>query len=175
MASMNDTERHLAVVKDYADLHAALRARAAELGVSREVISDVAGFQNGYAGKILAPLSIKILNGDTAAKLPRNIRRIGMVILGPLLRVLAVKLHMVEDVEALAALSGRRPQRRAECVRGSPVLSPDQTAMLRLIMSELGRRGARARNEALTPDKRQRAARRAARARWRRKAPVRCQ
>jgi hypothetical protein len=48
--------RRLATVHNYHELHAALRARAAELRITREAIDAVAGLQGGYPAKALAPI-----------------------------------------------------------------------------------------------------------------------
>jgi len=36
-----------------------MRARADELGVSRELISELAGLPSGYAGKVIGPGQVK--------------------------------------------------------------------------------------------------------------------
>jgi hypothetical protein len=57
--------RQLATVRDYAQLHTALRLRADELKTTREAIDDLAGLQNGYAAKLLAPVPIKSLGRES--------------------------------------------------------------------------------------------------------------
>lgn len=49
------------VIADHAGLLAAVRARVAELGLTHEVLDYVAGWQSGYAGKLLANPPIKRL------------------------------------------------------------------------------------------------------------------
>lgn len=89
--------RQIAVVHDYDGLHAALRARADELRISRESIDANAGFQDGYTGKLLAPVPIK---------------GIGQVTLGPLLTVLGLKIVLIEDADALTRYAKRAKKRR---------------------------------------------------------------
>ena len=137
--------RQLADIQDYGTLHTALRARADELDISRLTVDEVAGLPVGYTGKLLGPKMVK---------------KFGPISLGPVLRVLGVKLVMVEDAEAITALSGRLPkkERRARRSRIS--------AEFCLLMGKFGQRGARALNDSLSPEARRRSAQRAARARW---------
>jgi hypothetical protein len=72
----------LAIIEDYADLVIALRARQNELGISHEVLSEMAGVAERYSSKLL---SLK------------GCRRFGMASLGPLLGGPAVKLVVVVD------------------------------------------------------------------------------
>lgn len=138
-------QRSLAEIHDYDALHGALRARADELQVSRLTIDNVAGLASGYCGKLLGAAMVK---------------KIGPVSLGPILRVLGVKLVMVEDQEAIAALS-RRLVRKQRIAR-----RPRIPVEMARIMAENGRRGALALNRSLTPEARRQSAARAARARW---------
>lgn len=88
--------RHLAEIRSYGELLAALRARADELGVTRMGLDDVTGLQNGYAAKLLAPVPIKSL---------------GKFSMGPMLSAMGVMLIMVEDVDTLARITKRVPKR----------------------------------------------------------------
>lgn len=88
----SSTARELAIVRDYDDLHAVLRARADELNVSRLTIDHVAGLQDGYTAKLLAPVPLK---------------RVGAISMGPLLAALGLALVVVEDPEALERVSSR--------------------------------------------------------------------
>lgn len=89
--------RQIAVVTSYSDLHAALRARADELDRPRAVIDACAGFEDGYASKLLAPVPIKGIGPQT---------------LGPLLTVLGLKMILVEDDEALERFKKRARSRK---------------------------------------------------------------
>jgi hypothetical protein len=90
---MSDT---IAEVRSWNDLHAALRARAESLNVSRLVLDELSGLQSGYASKLLAPVPI---------------RHFGRVSLGAMLGALGPKLVVQEDKEALARVAGRLVRR----------------------------------------------------------------
>ena len=82
----------LATVRSYDELHAALRARADELRVTRLGMDEVGGMPPGYFGKVLAPEQIKL---------------VGKHSLGALLGVLGCMLIMIEDPEARARFTAR--------------------------------------------------------------------
>lgn len=90
--------RPLAVVRSYDDLHAALRARADALNVSRQTLDHISGLQSGYCSKLLAPVPIKA---------------IGRASLAPLLGALGLKILIVVDDEMMAQISARLVERRA--------------------------------------------------------------
>jgi hypothetical protein len=140
-------------VRDYIDLQLALRDRAAELNISRLCIDEVSGLQHGYSAKLLSVPPIKCL---------------GRTSLGPLLQALGLKLIVAEDPEALAKVSRRLvPKGRGDTRSAS--INKIADARLRKTMAENARRGALARNQALTPDQRKAAARHAINARWAKK------
>lgn len=99
----------LAIVRDYSELHAALRARAEQLNVSRETIDNVAGFQQGYASKLLAGKPITI---------------IGKWSFGTILAALGVKLILVEDPDAMARIKDRLVPRANSFVRKGVTYTP---------------------------------------------------
>lgn len=155
--------RQIAVVTSYADLHAALRARADELDRPRSVIDACAGFEDGYASKLLAPVPIKGIGPQT---------------LGPLLTVLGLKIVLVEDAEALGRFAKRARSRKRHDA-GSPMLAGKKRK----------RRGHRFGSEfakvqrakqllTQSAQQRSRTARKASRARWKRakqkRAATRC-
>jgi hypothetical protein len=84
------------LISDYGGLLEAFRERAKELEISREGIDQVAGWADGYAGKLL---------GGAAAK-RRKI--IGPLSLELLLAALGLKLILVEDPVATARTLARR-------------------------------------------------------------------
>jgi hypothetical protein len=91
------------LISDYRGLLEAFRERAKELEISREGIDEIAGWADGYAGKLL---------GGAAAK-RRKI--IGPLSLELLLAALGLKLILVEDPEATARTLARRdPVDRAQ-------------------------------------------------------------
>jgi hypothetical protein len=96
--------RPLAVVCDYAQLHAALRRPAEEIGISRVEIDRLAGLADGHASKLLSPVPIK---------------KLGHISLGPILSVLGLKIALIEDPEAVARTI-RMAEPRQECHVGDP-------------------------------------------------------
>jgi hypothetical protein len=82
----------LVEVREYSDIHRAMRARAEELNLSRLTIDDIAGTPEGYASKVLAPQPMKCAGHKS---------------LLPLLGALALKLVIVEDPDALAQITQR--------------------------------------------------------------------
>jgi hypothetical protein len=86
----------IAEVRSWNDLHAAFRARAESLNVSRLVLDELSGLQSGYASKLLAPVPI---------------RHFGRVSLGAMSGALGLKLVVQEDKEALARVAGRLVRR----------------------------------------------------------------
>lgn len=96
--------RPLAVVRDYDGLHAALRARADELSVSRGTIDGISSLADGYAAKLLGPSQVKCL---------------GPISTGPILEALGVLLIVAENPEALAKFENLRVRRRENCVRAA--------------------------------------------------------
>jgi len=89
----------LASIETYDDLHRALRLRAEEMGFARRTIDELAGLTGGLTEKILGP---------------RQRRKLGMKSLGGLLKVLRVKLLMVEDPETFGDTEQEVPAKRCE-------------------------------------------------------------
>jgi hypothetical protein len=151
---MTDQPRQLATVRDYAQLHQVLRARADELGITRTAIDDT-GFTAGHASKLLAP---------------RPIKRLGATTLGLMLRGLGVMLVVAEDPIAMARITADIPKRN----RPAPVLAVTRVRhkdgkhvlISKRFLRKIARAGGRARAQNLTPVQRSRIAREAARVRW---------
>jgi hypothetical protein len=99
--------RQLAVIHDYDELLAAIRARRDELQITHETIDDVSGLQPGYTSKLFAP---------------RPIRHLHSVSLGLVLGALGLAIVLVEDQIALARVSGRlvKRERPARKPRAAP-------------------------------------------------------
>lgn len=87
----------LAAVSDYDGLLSALRARVVELNITHANLDDVSGIQSGYASKLLANPPIKTL---------------GLMSLGSVLGALGLKLLVVEDAEALKRVANMQIERR---------------------------------------------------------------
>jgi hypothetical protein len=92
----------LAAIDDYDALHAALRARAVALRLSRATIDDLSGVPDRYCAKLFGP---------------GQVRRLGQISLGPVLSALGVKLILVDDPEARRAIERRAPKRDETQVR----------------------------------------------------------
>lgn len=142
----------LAVIRSYPDLHAALRARAEQLGFSRETIDGVAGLPAGYASKVLGP---------------RPPKKLGAMSTFAILGALGVELVIVENPELLDRARLRMSQkgfgkRQERNVR----IGGTHIVVTRRYMRNLSRLAAVARVAKIKPAKRRALARNAARARW---------
>lgn len=148
------TDAPLGIVRDYAGLMTVLRARSDRLGVTRETLDAVTGLQSGYCSKLLAPVPIRNL-GETS--------------LGPILSALGLMIVVVEDPAMMAKYSSKLAKRRAK--------KPDaHAAMLTLKRRKprgvwkgdklWGRVMTSRRLLTMSPMRRKRIARQAARARW---------
>lgn len=147
--------RQLAIVRDYAELQTALRARVTELKTTHEAIGDLAGFQDGYVGTLLAPCPIKALGAQS---------------LGPMLSVLGIALVVVEDLEAVRRITSRLKKREHAGLR---VLAKGKRKARRYSAFRLAPEFAKLvrANQLLNQSgsERKRIAKTAARARWRTK------
>lgn len=153
--------RQIATIRDYAELIAALRARAKELELSRQAIDAISGLADGYAGKLFAPVPIKGL---------------GPISLGPILGALGLFIVLFEDAELLARYAARRSQKT-----GGPGGRPAGQAMLAnrrrkgwallpLVTDPKFQKTMRCRQLATQGyEERKRIAKKAAKARWRKK------
>src|SRR5690606_32151335 len=92
----------IAEVRDYDGLVSALCLRVDQLGISYKTLEAVSGLADGHAGKLLGDGQVKIL-GPTS---------MGLVLQG-----LAVKLLVVEDVEAARKMESRWEKCRPELRR----------------------------------------------------------
>jgi hypothetical protein len=136
----------LAEIRNYDDLHKALRQRAQSLNITCETIDLVSGLCGGYAAKILAP---------------KPIRNIGPTSMGLLLPALGIKLLVVEDAQAMLQYARHHVARKPGPTRASSAV---QYTMTRRFLREIGRKGGIASGAARR--RRKAAAQRAARARW---------
>jgi DNA-binding Xre family transcriptional regulator len=94
--------REIAIVDDYDGLHKVLRARAAQLRVSRLSLDFLGGLADGASSKILNP-------GKT--------RRMRLSNLGELCRALAVRLVVIDDPIQRERNDERVERRRESAVR----------------------------------------------------------
>lgn len=150
----------LAEVRDYDQLHAALRARVDALGVTFETVDEVAGLPVRYSTKLLSPVQMKA---------------IGKVSLGPLLGALGLKLIVAVDDEALARIAKRLVPRARSVGDAGETMPATKRKRKRSIWkgsSDWGRI-MKARQLLVIPEsKRKRIARTAARARWSKPRPI---
>jgi hypothetical protein len=142
----------------YAGMIEAFRARANErrIAITSQAVAQISGLPSYYVPKLLTP-----------SKNP--VRRIGMISLGPLLGVLGAKLVLLPDPEAEKLYGDRIPTRNESCAH--PMLTVKAgRGKQQLVSVKLLRRiaplGAAARNAKLSPARRKKIARIAARARW---------
>jgi len=159
-------------IRSMDELIAALRARLIELQLTHSTVDGIAGLQDGYTSKLLAPKPIKNL---------------GPVSFEALLGALGVAVVVVEDPEQIKRVEGRwtkreRPLRQPKLLTASisasieaevPLQLPVTPAIKRLIcnpefMKQIAVSGGKSRAIKLSPFKRARIAKRAARIRWQR-------
>jgi hypothetical protein len=114
--------RELANVTSYNDLHVAMRARAAELKISRAEIDRLAGLASGHAGKLLAP---------------RPLKRLGDDLVGFVIPALAMKLVLIEDLQSLAQIRARSRIRDERAVRSAAV----EFTISRRFLRRIGKKG----------------------------------
>lgn len=92
----------LGIIRNYDDLHAALRARVEHLNISRTTLDELAGLTPYYSAKLLSP---------------KQLKRIGAISLGPLLGALGLALVVVEDDEQMKRMRARYVPRDLSYVR----------------------------------------------------------
>lgn len=153
-------------IRSMPELIEALRSRAAELQLTHETIDNVAGLQGGYTSKLFAPKPIKNL---------------GPISFSSILGALGLAVVVVDDPEQIKRVEGRwtkrvRPLRLPASIPASidnevPTSLAVTPALKRLIenpvwLKSFTSSGGKARALKLSPSKRQRIARKAARARW---------
>ena len=137
--------RALAIVREYDDLIAAVRARMAELEMTFDILDHRSGVQVGYSAKILGPTPTK---------------RFGPVSLGCVLGALRMKMILVEDPNAMRNYRLRMEKRRM----AKPMLPA--VACPNCLTPERSRKLNDARMQKVSPERRKRSASIAARARW---------
>jgi hypothetical protein len=149
----------IAEIGDYRQLIGAMRLRAQQrqIALGGEHVAAVAGLPRGYLQKLIGPQQ----------KTRKNVRRIGIISLGPVLTVLGVKLLMVEDLEAIARYGGRIPHRVDRAVRSGTW----EFSISRRHMAKIQRKGGQNRMAGLSKDQRRELSLRANFTRWHGKPP----
>lgn len=153
-------EAPLATVTDYDGLIVALIARMKQLGLTVQLIDELALLPDGNAGKIFGPARVKNLG-------PKS--------LGGMLDVMCAKMILVSDPAALERLEIRRKRLIDDGKRVRPVVATVRTASLGKIqmkrvtpavMREMQVRSRDTYRHVTKASTRRRVARTAARARW---------
>ena len=145
----------LAIGSDYNDLIRFLRERASTLGMTDAILEEIGGFTRGHVGKLLG------------AARPKNL---GPLTFGMMLGALGLKFAIIEDAEATARIKARfdpskKSKRMPTMVRID--LSPEvAAAVFSDHFKRISRLGVAARMEKMSPRQRSQAARKAAKARW---------
>ena len=139
--------RILAQVADYSSFIRAVRDRVTELGITHETLDAISGLQSGYTSKLFADPPI---------------RRMGPVVLFLVLQSLGLSIAITEDELGRQLLQSRlAPRRSKRVMHRAPRIVFERDHFRRI-----GLLGAAAFMK-LSPAKRSRLARKAARARWR--------
>jgi hypothetical protein len=143
-----DQPRALAVLRTYDDILSTLRARRDELDVPNEVVDEITGLTRGHTSKVISPHPTKLL--------------------GPvswnLWAALGLKVVAIEDPIALAKAKRSSYWQRRRQPQVLPAC-PYPRAPGQFTTANAGEMAHR-RAAALSPQKRSRIARKAAKARW---------
>lgn len=155
--------RIIAVFPDYLGLVTAIRARVGELGITYSTLDEIAGWHDGYSNKLL--IEEPQLRGTT--KNTHSQRIMGVMAFDTILGSVGVKLALVEDVRATERIrNGSFYVRRKRPMPNSVGHEYIVQRKTRENMSKMGLRSAQGRMRKLTPSKRRRLAKQAAKARW---------
>ena len=160
---MTDPLTPLAIVRDYGELHLAMRARKNSLQISNETLANLSGMHDGHVNKMMA---------DPPSK------KMGIVAFGNILQALCLKLLVVEDVEMRARLATRMIKRAEKQVRDKSIRSKGSAADVilqktRHDMRKMGVNGGHARWNGLSKKARRAIATAAINARWKRRRAAR--
>jgi hypothetical protein len=146
MADEGDEPRIVAEFSDYVGMLDAIRARVNELALNGERFDEYAGLPRGYLSKLVGA---------------KPIRRLGMTSFSPVLASLGLRCLFVEDKEATQRLKNRLSPRNESYVRSAPSI-----VLTVRYFKKIGRKGARARVDNSTKERRRGWAKKAATARW---------
>lgn len=146
----------LAEFNSYGGMIEALRHRKATIGLTDKAMDQLAGWPDGFTGKVLGPAMVRVFSQTT---------------LGLALQVLGAKLALFEDPEAMANME-RRWEKEKGARKGYPDTHSISKALVERVKPALFREKAAQLTEGrkkIRPATRRRIARNAARARWARK------
>jgi hypothetical protein len=142
------------VFKTDDDLVAVMRKRAEYIAASYGLIDELTHLGEGSTGKYLAPARARSLTINSALRL---------------CEALGLKMAVAVDEAASRRLASQWGDRDGSKVNARRPVQLGAATLKRVrgaVLSELGRKGAAARNAALGPEARRAVARAAARARW---------
>ena len=142
----------LAECVDYDGLRKAINAVRELRNISFEQLDDLSGLPDRYSAKLFGP---------------RPLRRIGMKSLGDLLGALGIKLHLVEDLEALAKVEKRFVARDASHVASVMRGGTTHIVLSKRHMSQIQAKGRRSRWGKMTDLQKTKWGKRLAKSRWR--------
>lgn len=146
-------------IRAYRGILDAIVARRHELGLSQAELDAICGFQDGYVSKLeIGPMSDPLDRRVQKFVGKKDGRGLGDMSLPTILDGLKLRI-VVMPAEAPTIVEELVAQRMIE--------EKERARQLRV---KAGRIGAARRNETMTPDDRRRSARKAARARWRKRA-----
>jgi hypothetical protein len=140
--------RQIATVQDYGELVLAFRARADELRITRDTIDAISGLS--YSSKLLSWPPI---------------RSMGNVSLGAILQTLGLRIHLVEDLEALERINSRMVETGRPDMLGGGKIGTVTIRISHEKLRRLGRLGGLKRAAVLTARQRKRIAKNAVRVR----------
>jgi hypothetical protein len=149
----------LARIENYVQLVDALRARAAALNLSFEMLDTLSGVADRYSAKVLPPHP------------QSSMRTLGKASLGCILGALGTELLLIENPAAMIKLSDRLARigrRNLAQVRNGKPSGMTKKRLRASYFRALGKRGGRARFNAMTQAEKSRLGKVGARARWRR-------
>jgi hypothetical protein len=156
VTSYTDPLKMLAFADSYDSLIEALRTRKAQLELSDSMVDVIGGLTRGHTEKILGPSRTKKLSPMT---------------MDVLLATLAVKICIVEDVDAAKIMEGRWEQRVANHVRtvagrvSKRIVEQAKPHLYR----QLQLKSSAAKMKCFTAEHRSRIARKAAKSRWKKR------
>jgi hypothetical protein len=141
-----------AVVADHNQLLEAIRRRIQELGLSYEVVNDLAGLQQNYLTKVISNPPPKRMSPFTQFLI---------------LQALGLRVRLEEDPELIEKLKGRWSKRKLRKSMRTAVSIDRVIELPPDFMRRISRMGCEARMRKLSPERRSDLARNAASARWR--------
>jgi hypothetical protein len=139
---------------DYDGLIEALRERAASIGLSYAMIDCLSEFSEGGTGKYLSDARVRHLSVASLLKITETLGVRSLLYIDP------------ELTARMRPMWEKRHELKAHARRRAPLGATTLRRVTPAVLSELGKRGAAARNAKLTPERRHALAQAAAKARW---------